>query len=84
MYIGMMDRQEEAIEWEKKSDRSPLWKHSLLFHEGEKFELDVQVRSKCFGRLARRMITEAVRIEELKEGETMNKRYLCKIDESMM
>ena len=65
---------EEAREWEKKSDKSPLWKHSLEFHEGEKFEIDVKVRAKCFGRPAKRMITEAVLIEELEEGETMNNR----------
>ena len=65
---------EEAKEWEKKSDKSPLRKHSLLFHEGKKFELDVKVRSKCFGKPARRMITESVLIEDLKEGETMNNR----------
>ena len=63
---------EEIREWEKKSEKSPLWKHSLLYHAGGDFEIDIGVMAKCYGKPSRRLITEAVVIDELPTDEAMN------------
>lgn len=63
---------EEVRDWWNQEESSPLWRHSELFHDGEEFDVGVEVLSECFGKPSRRMITEAVAIEELKDDETMN------------
>ena len=63
---------EEMRDWEKKDEKSPLWRHSQLFHQGRGFVLEVKVIDRSFGKPSRRLITEAVEIEKLKEDETMN------------
>ena len=66
---------EEIRDWQKKGEKSPLWRHSELFHQGCGFDLGVKVTDKCFGKPSKRMITEAVMIEQLGESETMNNKY---------
>ena len=56
---------------DKKID-TPLGKHSVEVHDGDNFELDVSIRAKCFGKPSKRLITEAVMIEEMNEDVTMN------------
>ena len=63
---------EEIRDWKGKSERSPLWRHSVVYHEGRDFNLDVRVTDKSFGKPSRRMISESVVIENLKDSETMN------------
>ena len=63
---------EEVRDWWNQEESSPLWRHAQLFHNGEEFDVGVEVLSECFGKPSRRMITEAVAIEELKDDETMN------------
>ena len=50
----------------------PLYRHQELFHPDGDFDFEVRVLSKCFGKPTRRMITEAVKIGELKDDESMN------------
>ena len=59
-------------DWWNQEEWNPLWRHSELYHEGGDFEVEFEVISECFGKPSRRMITEAVMIEQLKENETMN------------
>ena len=63
---------EEVRDWWNREESSPLWRHSELFHNGEDFEVEIEVISDCFGKPSRRMITEAVMIEKLSEEEAMN------------
>jgi hypothetical protein len=63
---------EELRDWKNKSDHSPLWRHSELYHDGQEFELEVSVTDKSFGKPSRRMIVESVMIEQLGKEETMN------------
>ena len=63
---------EEIRDWKKREEKSPLWRHSELFHQGQEFSLEVKVTDKSFGKPSKRMITEAVMIEQLREEETMN------------
>lgn len=63
---------EEMSDWRRQEDRSPLWKHSLLYHDGQDFDIDIKVLSQCYGKPSKRMITEAVVIDELPMGEAMN------------
>ena len=63
---------EEIRNWEKKEEKSPLWRHSQLFHQGGYFEIEVKVNDKSFGKPSKRKITESVMIEQLDENETMN------------
>ena len=63
---------EEIDDWKNKSENSPLWRHSELYHQGEDFELEVTVTDKSFGKPSRRLITESVLIEQLGADETMN------------
>ena len=51
---------------------SPLWRHSQLYHGGGDYEVNFEVIGDCFGKPSKRMITEAVMIEQLDETETMN------------
>ena len=63
---------EEVRDWQKKDEKSPLWRHSELYHQGQEFDMVVDVTDRSFGKLSKRMITEAVLIDQLKEEETMN------------
>ena len=55
-------------------DKKPLKRHKELFHGGQDVEVGCKVLSQCFGKPTRRMIHEAVLIDELEDGETMNSR----------
>ena len=63
---------EEVRDWRDKNEKSPLWRHAEIYHEGKDFDLEVKVTDKSFGKPSRRMITESVMIDQLKESETMN------------
>lgn len=63
---------EHFREWEAKSGDSHLHKHSTKCHGGDAFDVDIRIRSQCYGRPSTRLITEAVQIEELPNENTMN------------
>ena len=63
---------EQFAYWERGVENNPLTRHSELYHNGEKFDVEVKVEARCYGKPSRRYITEAVMIEELREDETMN------------
>ena len=63
---------EHFKEWEEKDVDSYLQKHSVQCHNGETFSVDVKIMAQCFGKPSTRMITEAVRIEELPNENSMN------------
>ena len=44
---------EEIQAWEKREEKSPLWKHSQLFHDGNTFDMDIRLMSRCFGKPSR-------------------------------
>ena len=56
---------EEMRDWRKKDGKSPLWRHSQLFHQGEDFCVEVKVVDKSFGKPNKRLITESAMIENL-------------------
>ena len=78
MYKGQTGRsvyercKEHEDDWEKKMDRCPLWKHSISSHNQQKFNFEVKVEAKCFGKPSKRLITESVLIEEMETEQTMN------------
>jgi len=59
-------------DWRDGLESCPLYRHQELFHPDGEFDFEVRVLSKCFGKPTRRMITEAVKIGELKDDESMN------------
>ena len=63
---------EEVRDWRNKDEKSPLWRHSEVYHGGEDFDLEVKITDKSFGKPSRRMITESVMIEQVKENDAMN------------
>ena len=63
---------EQVRDWVRGVQDCPLLKHSILFHEGQHFDFGVKILRNCYGKPSRRMITEAVLINELTEDETMN------------
>ena len=70
---SMYERTKEHVDsWNREEEESPLRRHSQLCHDGGNFEFDVNILSDCFGRPSRRMITEAVLIDEVPEEKTMN------------
>ena len=70
---SMYERNKEHMEaWERRDDESPLQRHSNIYHEGERFDVDLKILAKCYGRPSRRMITEAVMIEDLPDEEALN------------
>ena len=77
-YLGQTGRsvyertKEEIRDWRNHEERSPLWKHSMLYHDGEDFEMGIKVMSKEYGRPSRRLITESILIDNLSDAEVMN------------
>ena len=63
---------EQVSAWENGDEECPLMKHSMLYHEGKVFEIDVRILSECFGKPTRRMITEAVMIDSVPQEKAMN------------
>ena len=59
-------------DWTRKVDTCPLYRHSLLYHQGNKFPVRVKILKSCFGDPTTRRITEAVLIDELTSNQTMN------------
>ena len=49
---------EEMTDWRNQEEHSPLWKHSMLYHDGGDFEAGIKVMSKDYGKPRRRLITE--------------------------
>ena len=63
---------EQFGNWERGEENNPLMRHSELYHDGERFDVEVKVEAKCGGKPSKRLITEAVMIDELGGDETMN------------
>ena len=66
--------EEHVKSWDNHDEKCPLQKHSVLYHGKRKFEFNVDVVSRCYGKPSRRMISEAVHIDQLTDEETMNSR----------
>ena len=47
---------EEVRDWRKKDERSPLWRHSEVYHGGEDFDLEVKITDKSFGKPRREIM----------------------------
>ena len=78
----MYERNGEHIKnWDDDLHSCLLKRHADECHGGHRFNFDISILSKCFGKPSRRLITEAVMIEELKDNEVMNSRrewsYTC-------
>ena len=58
--------------WDQGVDDCPLQRHSNLVHNGERYNVDLKVVARCYGKPSRRMITEAVMIGEIPDDHTMN------------
>ena len=77
-YVGQTSRSigervdEHVKDVVNKNVDSPLGRHAEESHGGESFQIEASIKAKCYGRPSRRMITEAVMIEEIEEGRTMN------------
>ena len=59
-------------DWARGEASSFLKRHKDLYHPDEDFDVDVKILAKCYGKPSRRLITEAVMIDELSDTETMN------------
>ena len=51
---------------------NPLFRHGTADHNGGKFDVEVKLKASCYGKPSRRLITEAVMIEELGDAHAMN------------
>ena len=60
--------------WDQGIDDSPLQRHSNLYHNGERYNVDMKLVARCYGKPSRRMLTEAVMIGEIPDDCTMNSR----------
>ena len=78
MYRGQTGRteyfrgKEHLLAWIAEEDDCPLQRHANLYHNGGPFEVSLRILAECFGKPSRRMITEAVLIDEIPRGMTMN------------
>ena len=63
---------EHFKEWEDEAEDSYLMKHAVQYHQGETFGVDVKIITQCYGKPTTRMITEAVKIEELPDENSLN------------
>ena len=48
--------------------------NNTMNHDGQEFQLNIKIISRCFGKPTTRLITEAVLINELGDDETLNSR----------
>ena len=70
---SMYERGKEHLEaWEAADDECPLQRHANIYHEGGHFEAEVKIIARCYGKPSRRLITEAVMIDEIPPDKTMN------------
>ena len=60
-------------DWTRRKS-CPMWEHSREYHNGEVYEYEMKIVSKCFGKPTKRMITEAVVIDEVDEDKAMNRK----------
>ena len=80
MYRGQTGRtayhrmKEHFTKWQQKTEDSVLHRHSTQHHGGEEFEVNVKVLASCYGKPMTRLITEAIRIEEVPEEGLMNEK----------
>jgi hypothetical protein len=80
MYRGQTGRSiyernvEQLDAWIEQDDECPLQRHANVYHNGGNFEVSIKLLANCFGKPSRRLITEAVMIDEIPEGRTMNNR----------
>ena len=65
---------EHLAAWEMGDDECPLQRHSNIYHDGQDYSVNLKILAKCYGKPSKRMITEAVQIGEIPEGQTMNNR----------
>ena len=71
--VSIGERTDEHFDdWKRGNDKSPLHRHSLLFHNGNTFPVTVKILKQCFGDATGRKITEAVYIDQLSSDQTMN------------
>ena len=79
-YIGqtsrsVYERMKEHNNWNERSKEDsgkPLIKHSREFHGGGEFRKTVRIKDSMYGKPSKRMIGEAVYINDLLESEAMN------------
>ena len=70
---SLYERDKEHVDsWDRGEEESPLMRHSQVCHDGQKFEYDTTILSDCYGKPSKRMITEAVLIDDIAEEKTMN------------
>ena len=80
MYRGQTGRsiyermKEHFSKWLSAAEDSTLHKHSVEYHNGNTFKVDVKILAQCYGKPTTRLITEAVRIEELPEENSLNEK----------
>ena len=63
---------EHFKQWADKSEESCLWKHAVEYHNGGTFEVDVRILTQSYGKPTTRMISKAVRIQELSDENSLN------------
>ena len=63
---------EHFKQWEDGAEDSYLRKHAVEYHNGGRFEVDVKIVSRCYGKPTSRMISEAVHIQEMPEEHSLN------------
>ena len=79
-YIGqtgrsLYERMKEHNNWNVRDcseNIKPLVRHSSEYHEGKKFSTSVKIKECMYGKPSRRMIGEAVYINDLLDSEAMN------------
>ena len=59
-------------ERDRENESKPLARHSYDEHEGKKIRFDVKVKGNAYGKPSRRMLTEAVYIDDMRMSESMN------------
>ena len=61
-------------EKDREDDNKPLAKHSFDEHEGKKVKFNVKLKGNTYGKPSRRMLTEAVYIDDMMTFESMNEK----------
>ena len=63
---------EHFEQWENGGEYSYLRKHAEQYHNEGRFEVDVKIISRCYGKPTSRKISEAVHTREMPEENSLN------------
>ena len=71
---GFTHKNKHKSDYDNQKEDSPLWKHCVNVHNGERQNFQMTIIDKCRGDATKRQILEAIHIQRAPENTSMNSR----------